>query len=1029
MTQQQIQCRRKAIHFAVMASLMSAGSAFAACSGSVASPYSTSATLFCTGSDGNLTNNANISSTLSISNSNNALIQFEGLGKTLTNTGTIDNSSTLAAGATANRTRYGVFMGTATVADTSFGGATPGSGAVPAVGATTVTIKTGLPSTAVGQTITFGRLDSSGGDFFAGETRTIIAYDSATGVATLDSALSTNYAGSGSASLPVAYNVVSGSGVNTINNQVGGVIAASIGATEIVNNISGNASRSNTSSAKAISMDIAGDYVINNSGTIRASHAGVGGLTGIDGGGAVTSLTINNSGTIAINRTSTLTLADNSATSLTVTTSTSGSLIKQSLGSAAAVYSQEELESITLNNDASGVIEATGNFTPAVYLRAGEQSIVNEGIIRSNTANGFAIGSVSDSGEIRTLGLDNSGTITGDILAVNGNAVRWYTLSTLGTIDNRLAINSNWGQLDSTISNSGTITGNLHYSNGTHELTNTEGATLTGNIDVDQRNTTCTGCSNANPGDYTVRTAGTNTSGDFTVVGSKTFTFENAGDFNGDLTVRTQSSTVVGLDKTVTSSSQITLIPTITGTGEGSSQASPSDNISGMGNTLKIWDGATSSIAATTTLKPTVAEGVFLKSGEWFKVANTLYGDALPQVEAASALVSWEAAKNAGGNLVVGASVADASTISGVSGNGARAINALMTSGSSLGAEVQQLQTASQVSSAGEQLRPEVNGATYQTTMNVSNAVLGVLNTRFDQNHLAQLSGSKTGIASGDQPGNTGVWLQGFGSNTDQNRYKQVDGYDADTYGFGIGADTLLGEAGNLRVGGSFNYASSNVDYKGVNDGNHNDFDSYIGTLYGSMRMDGWYLNGVVGTGEHKYDTKRNVLNNTVKGSFDAWQYFAHINAGMPFKVGFSTLTPIVGATYSRLNQDGYTERGVGALKIGSEDTNSFRSLLGGKALLPVYEGNVNTEVELHALWSHEFADTDQSFTASYVGGGGAFTTQGVNPDRNTYNVGATLRLAGSDKDLRQSLDLTYDAEIKDQYLSQTALLRARFEF
>ena len=56
-----------------------------------------------------------------------------------------------------------------------------------------------------------------------------------------------------------------------------------------------------------------------------------------------------------------------------------------------------------------------------------------------------------------------------------------------GTFDARFNINSQFGQLDSTITNqeTGTITGNLYSGNGTHVLTN-EG-TITGNIDVEQR--------------------------------------------------------------------------------------------------------------------------------------------------------------------------------------------------------------------------------------------------------------------------------------------------------------------------------------------------------------------------------------------------------------------------------------------------------------------------------------------------------------------------------------------------------------
>jgi uncharacterized protein with beta-barrel porin domain len=119
----------------------------------------------------------------------------------------------------------------------------------------------------------------------------------------------------------------------------------------------------------------------------------------------------------------------------------------------------------------------------------------------------------------------------------------------------------------------------------------------------------------------------------------------------------------------------------------------------------------------------------------------------------------------------------------------------------------------------------------------------------------------------------------------------------------------------------------------------------------------------------------------------------------------------------------------VGALHINSSDTDSFRSGLGAKALLPLHEGAVNAGLEVRAIWNHEFADTAQDTTASFVGGGSSFTTSGVDPARDSAYLGASLRLSGGDKDVQQSLLLSYDAEIKNQSLSHTALLQARFDF
>ena len=82
---------------------------------------------------------------------------------------------------------------------------------------------------------------------------------------------------------------------------------------------------------------------------------------------------------------------------------------------------------------------------------------------------------------------------------------------------------------------------------------------------------------------------------------------------------------------------------------------------------------------------------------------------------------------------------------------------------------------------------------------------------------------------------------------------------------------------------------------------------------------------------------------------------------------------------------------------------------------------------DIHAMWLRELADTNQDTTASFNAGGAAFTTKGVKMDRNAYNLGTSLNL--SNKAATQTLSISYDAEIKDQYLSHSGRVQARFDF
>jgi outer membrane autotransporter protein len=271
--------------------------------------------------------------------------------------------------------------------------------------------------------------------------------------------------------------------------------------------------------------------------------------------------------------------------------------------------------------------------------------------------------------------------------------------------------------------------------------------------------------------------------------------------------------------------------------------------------------------------------------------------------------------------------------------------------------------------------------------------------------------------------------VQGFGFHGTQDQLNGIDGYSASAGGFAAGYDILIDP--DTRVGLAVSYGQTAVDSDGANTGNKVDLDSYQGMVYGSYLGKGWYLNGTVGGGLHKYDSKRLValLGQTLSGDYDAWQFSGKVDGGYPIKLNpKATIIPMVSVAYSHLAQDGYTETGgSAALTVADNDTDSFRTGAGAKALFTLSDtSEMSTVLEGRAMWLHEFGDTSQDTTANFAGGG-TFTTNGVSIDRNSYNVGASLQFSG--KSAQQTITLSYDAEIRDEYLGHTAKLQARFDF
>ncbi|CAA2139230.1 autotransporter outer membrane beta-barrel domain-containing protein [Hyphomicrobium sp. ghe19] len=562
--------------------------ALAACAGSVASPNSNAITVLCNNASpgsANLTvdDNTTYVDTTTKASGSNVLLQFDGHGRELINNGTVTNDRIINGGTGRNHTA--VVMGASTINagnGTTFNSVTPG--------ATTTTIKLGptVNTAWVNQSIILGSYD--GDDFTAAQSYVIQSVDTVNNTVTVAGVVPSNLNGTGDQ----RYSIVSNYGATTTVNGVAynnviinnGLISSSIKGAEITANQTGASptitSGSNTGTVKGVTTSVAGTYLIQNNanGTIKATHDGIGTTTAVEAGGQVTSLTIENSGKIIAERTTALTLAAVSATAApTATEANWPGFSAQNVALVTGVYSEEEAQSITVNNRAGGLIQGKGDYTGALYLRAEEQSITNYGTIEhvssaggTDYSKGYAIASVSNGGGIRELEFTNYGTVHGDILSVNGNALRWYALSTsgIGSVDSRLLINSHTGQANSEIENkaSGVIIGNFWYSNGEHELEN-EGK-IVGNIDVDQRDTTYGTVSGSvvtvlagdddNPGPSNNTSQGTG----FTIRGDKTFEFENSGSFTGNLTITNATSTITNgvygsqtINKTVASDNSI----------------------------------------------------------------------------------------------------------------------------------------------------------------------------------------------------------------------------------------------------------------------------------------------------------------------------------------------------------------------------------------------------------------------------------------------------------------------------------------
>lgn len=197
---------------------------------------------------------------------------------------------------------------------------------------------------------------------------------------------------------------------------------------------------------------------VTNSGTIAVTQNGNGIARGIYSGENTTLFTLNNTGLISATR----------GTSATATTAV-----------VAGVDSDDDTDRLVVNNAAGGRITATGTNTRAISGRAAQYEINNSGTLTNTTANEAAIatfavnaGNAGDATTVRAYNTVITNTATG---VINGDvrnfdqdlqtAATVVNLRRTGTLTNAGTINGNvaFGGGNQTVNNTGRITGGLSF--------------------------------------------------------------------------------------------------------------------------------------------------------------------------------------------------------------------------------------------------------------------------------------------------------------------------------------------------------------------------------------------------------------------------------------------------------------------------------------------------------------------------------------------------------------------------------------
>jgi outer membrane autotransporter protein len=337
------------------------------------------------------------------------------------------------------------------------------------------------------------------------------------------------------------------------------------------------------------------------------------------------------------------------------------------------------------------------------------------------------------------------------------------------------------------------------------------------------------------------------------------------------------------------------------------------------------------------------------------------------------------------------------------------------------------------------QLADQVQGtpAGLSATSGAATAATGGAVTSVGSSRMASLRNGNAyasthgaGFNAGNTSQNSSMWMKPFASFGDQGERKSIAGYDADTYGLAIGADSRLNA--HSVVGLSFSYADTDVDGRGAGR-SHSDISSYQITAYGDYTEKDYYVEALVGYAYNDMDTARDITATAAKakGETESNQFMVSVNAGMPKQVTPGTyFTPTVGLNITHVINQAYTETGAGSLnlRVTPEDITIAKATLGGRLHTSVKNSEGTFTPEVRAKLLYDMAGDDGSSSNTFTGGGAAFSVQGLDVVEFATSVGAGLAYTPA-FDTGMSLSVNYDAELKENFTGHSANFTLKYAF
>ncbi len=274
------------------------------------------------------------------------------------------------------------------------------------------------------------------------------------------------------------------------------------------------------------------------------------------------------------------------------------------------------------------------------------------------------------------------------------------------------------------------------------------------------------------------------------------------------------------------------------------------------------------------------------------------------------------------------------------------------------------------------------------------------------------------------------LWGGYLGNTADQDDSDGYFGYRAKMDGVIVGFDKDLNRRWN--AGAFFSYGSGVNRYDVL--ASKIDMKAYQTGLYGTWTPNRkWSVRFDTSYGHFDNDFARWNILGAGNGSFAQDLFDIGGLAKRDFRVGKSSkLSPYLGMRYMYLSQQSMTESGTNpfASRIAADHLNSFATTLGAAFSTDVKYRQTIWTPTLYADWRHEFADTQYTTGAGYLGTGAWYELNSIDRARDSADLGFNLMTSWKGRQgWIWDVQVGYNANLTTDFTSQAYYATLGFRF